>query len=297
MAKSKKDVGNDRQRVTRLAGAAAHQGALHPRSLSRRNLEEQLNRLLGEFSQPERSIDTARIREILLKLDADIRSGYEVFQNNDYRWILERLTRIYGQGLTSQRQDPFTATAADYAQVIETLSHVYPKQDYSEAMGQLFCYMSRLFRTQERSWKAVYTHILSIPESVEAKRVLNRAFFLEIQSWAEAGVENLFSIRQDLSDKLSELRTKIDRMDRRIATIAGEPSVRQETGSAAHGRNVIDFAMARKRRLIQSLERRRNALDEEKVDTESVFGLIESDIREFEEKLRITRRAYFLRAV
>jgi hypothetical protein len=234
---------------------------------------------------------------MLSALSHCIRSESSDFASSDYRWIIERLTGIYSQGFGQQAQEAFTTTATAYAQVIETISREYPGHDYSEAVGQLFCYMSRLFRTRKNGWKTVYEHILSIPDSVEAKQLLNRAFFLEIQEWAEAGVENLFSIRRDLYEKIGDLATKIERLDRQIGQIERGSRLAERTNPASTGANVLDLTKARNERLIEPLRRRRHRLLEEKKDEEAIVGLIESDIREFEDKLRATRRAYFIRPV
>jgi len=276
-------------------GSSSERGL--PRRQSRQILEGHLDRILAQLALPEAAIDTGRLREMLLELSTDIQARSSAFQSHDYRWILERLTGIYAQGIARQTPEPFTPTAAAYAQVIETISREYPGQDYSEAIGQLFFYMSRLFRTQENSWKAVYKHILSIPDSVEAKQLLNRAFFVEIQEWAEAGVENLFSIRRDLVKKISGLEVRLKGLDRRIFKISGEVNQRRQASIAATSSNIIDLAQAREARLIASLKEIRQGLEEEKQREESIVRLIESDIREFEEKLRNTRRAYFVRPV
>jgi predicted nucleic acid-binding Zn-ribbon protein len=157
--------------------------------------------------------------------------------------------------------------------------------------------MSRLFRAQDQSWKLVYEHLLSIPDSVEAKRLLNRAFFAEIQDWAEAGVDNLFSIRKDLYAKIDQLEAKIERLERRIERGSEDLNQRGPTSTDINYSNVIDLAKARAKRLIMALKHRRQGLIDEKENEKSIIDFIESDIQEFEEKLRNTRRAYFLRAV
>lgn len=234
---------------------------------------------------------------MLLALSEDIRSGSALFASNDYRWVLTRLTEIYAQGFGQPKRDTFANTAADYAHVIEIISREYPGHDYSEAIGQLFCYMSRLFRTRKNGWKAVYEHILSIPDSVEAKQLLNRAFFVEIQEWAEAGVENLFSIRKDLYEKIAEIGTKIEALDRRIEQLESGRIPENQTNPSAARSNVVDLAAARRERNILNLEQKRRKLLADRENEEVIVGLIESDIREFEDKLRATRRAYFIRSV
>ena len=255
-----------------------------------------MNRLGSLLSQPDAAIDSSKIEDMLLMLSADIRSRSSELESVDYRWIVERLTRIYARGFGQRSGEVFTTTADSYAHLIETISRAYPGYDYSEAVGQLFCYMSRLFRTRKIGWKAVYEHILSIPDAVEAKQALNRAFFVEIQEWAEAGVENLFSIRRDLHEKVDSIETKIRMLDRRIEAVAGG-RVPVGDNRKKQGSNVIDLAQARRKRIVEALLRKRRRLVDEKSEEETIAALIESDIREFEEKLRNTRRAYFIRSV
>ena len=264
---------------------------------TRKILETRLDQLGAQLSGPDAAADAGRISRMLLALSEDIRSGSPLFTSNDYRWVLTRLTEIYAQGFGQLKRDAFANSAADYAHVIETISREYPGHDYSEAIGQLFCYMSRLFRTRKNGWKAVYEHILSIPDSVEAKQLLNRAFFVEIQEWAEAGVENLFSIRKDLYEKIAEIGTKIEALDRQIEQLEREQTPVNQKSPSAAASNVVNLAAARKERHILQLEQKRRKLVVDKEDEEVIVGLIESDIREFEDKLRATRRAYFIRSV
>jgi hypothetical protein len=287
------ELGSSLLASARIPPEEAEQG----RRRSLQALEANLNRLRAGLSRAEVMSETDRIRDLLAELAVEIQLASSLLQSSDYRWILERLTRIYARGLRRQTWKPFAFTAAAYAQVVETISRAYPSQDYSEAVGQLFCYMSRLFRTREHGWKAVYERILSIPDSVEAKQLLYRAFFVEIQEWAEAGVENLFEIRSDLYQRIAEIGAEIERLDCRIAAISDPSSNRDPGATAVRESNVLDLAQARGRRQITSLSQRRRELIDDKDDEESILALIESDILEFEEKLWNTRRAFFVRAV
>ncbi len=232
---------------------------------------------------------------MLLALSADIRSRADVFHGSDYHWVLRQLTAIYARGLRRRTQDPYTTTAAAYAQVIETITHACPGQDYCEAVGQLVGYMVLLFQTRENSWRLVFEHILSIPDAVEAKQLLDRAFLVEIREWAEAGVENLFSIRADLYEKIGGLQVRIEGIEGQIRMLERELGARRRR--AAVRSNVIDLERVRTERLRASLLHARRVLEEEKRTEESIVALIESDIREFEDKLRKTARAYYLRSV
>ncbi len=283
-------------RIPNLPSLRKDRGSGHLSGQSGSLIEERLNRLGSQLSGPDTAIDSGEIEDTLLLLAADIRSGSSELTSGDYRWIVERLTKIYAQGFGQRAGDAFTTTADSYAHLIETISRAYPGYDYSEAVGQLFCYMSHLFRTRKNGWKAVYEHILSIPDAVEAKQALNRAFFVEIQDWAEAGVENLFSIRKDLCEKIGAIEAKIRMLDRRIEAISGGRQPGQGS-TRSEGSNIVDFAEARRRRVLEPLQRRQQRLVEEKKDEETIVALIESDIREFEEKLRTTRRAYFIHTV
>jgi len=259
---------------------------------------ERVNRLGTQLSRPDAVIGSGEIEDTLLLLSAEIRCGRSELASSDYRWIIERVTDIYAQGFGQGAGDVFTTTADSYANLIETISRAYPGYDYSEAVGQLFCYMSRLFRTRKTGWKAVYEHILSIPDAVEAKQLLNRAYFAEIQEWAEAGVENLFAIRKDLYEKIDRIEVKIGGLDRRIEKIAGpRDDLPAEARSAPPGSNIVDLTQARRKRLIETLRLKRRRLADVRENEETILGLIESDIQEFENKLRATRRAYFIRPV
>ncbi len=46
-------------------------------------------------------------------------------------------------------------------------------------MGQLLAYMEQLFANRKSDWKTIYEHIISMPESVEAKRLIKAARFEE----------------------------------------------------------------------------------------------------------------------
>jgi len=264
---------------------------------SREILAGHLDRLLIQLDRPEAAVDTTSARETLMDLSADIVSRTSIFRNSDYRWLLDRLTGVYGQGFGRRVQEPLVATAAAYGQVIETISNACPDQDYREAVGQLFCYMSRLFRNREDSWKLVYRHILAIPDAVAAKQLLNRALFVEIREWAEAGVDNLFSIRRDLYERIAAQTTRIEDLDRRILDLTRGLRHHRRATAASAGSNVIDLQEVRDKRLITTLEHERRGLMEDREGEKAVVALVESDIREFEEMLRSTRRAYFVRTV
>ena len=60
---------------------------------------------------------------------------------------------------------------------------------------------------------------------------------------------------------------------------------------------MIDLQEVRDKRLITTLEHERRGLMEDREGEKAVVALVESDIREFEEMLRSTRRAYFVRTV
>jgi hypothetical protein len=280
----------------RLRERAPPPGGRQPGSY-RSILAERLDRLGEQLSEPEASIDAGRVRKLLLALSEDIRARSSNLAGSDYRLVVERLTEIYARGFGRRAKNVLTTTAEDYASLIQTISREYPDHDYSEALGHLFCYMSRLFRTRKREWKTIYDHILSIPDSVEAKQLLNRAFFLEIQEWADAGVENLFSIRRDLYEKIGTLAAKLDQLDRDIERIRGGSHSPGSSCAATRGPNVVDLARAREERLVDPLLRKRQRLLAERRGEEEIVGLIESDILEFEDKLRATRRAYFIRSV
>ncbi|MEA3275896.1 MAG: hypothetical protein U9Q81_11510 [Pseudomonadota bacterium] len=263
---------------------------------SRQVLQTYLDYFGAQLSRNSASRDIGLLQEMLLEVAHIVRSGTADILTDDYENILERLVAIYARGLNQRGQNAFMITAADYADVIEAISQEYPAYDYSEAVGQLLWYMSRLFGRRKSSWKTVYEHILSMPDSVAAKQLLMQAYFLEINEWVESGVDNLFEIRSDLYAKKAALLKEETTISREIEKMEQALKARQGKGTA-RDRNVVDLGEKRKERTIETLRREMQEIISEKEGKETMIAMIESDIRQFEDKLKEAKRAYFIRLV
>ena len=215
----------------------------------------------------------------------------------DHAGFLRHLSAIYAQGYEQRDNIAFAATAVGYAAVVETISRRYPELDYREPLGQLLELMTRLFAARDNRWKVVYKHLRSIPDSVEAKQTLTRVCSADIREWFDAGVQNLFSLRDDLAAKIRALGAKARRVEREIGVLQRTlAAIRASLDPASTGK-VVGLAAKVKQRQIAEMQIKLEEVLAEKEGGESTLHLIESDIREFEGRLREARRIYYLRAV
>lgn len=263
---------------------------------SRAVLEDYLTVLSTELSETNGFVDVGRVQEMLLEISSFLRAEGAGIGGDDYRRTLDRLTEIYARGIPQTASQGFKLTAAGYAGVIETVSRAYPGYDYGEAVGQLLCYMMRLFKAGNGGWKTVFQHVLAMPDTVKAKQWLGQTYFWEVQEWAEAGVDNLFSIRREICERIAGVAAKETEIGREIEKMERDLRADRQK-KAGTGANVIDLAQKRGARALESLRRNRQGLVEEKAANELLVGLIDDDIREFEDKLRDMRRAYYVRLI
>ena len=229
-------------------------------------------------------------QEMLLELACMVRDG-GVITHEEYPQLLDRLIALYARGVGGQQCDALTHTAADYADLIEAASVAYPAYDYSTAVGQLLSYMGQLYHTRRGSWKMVYDHIASMPESVEAVRYLHGAFFSEVRQWTEEGAANLFAIRRDHLQLIETLTQALGELGVSVATL------RQRLPAAIGGQRVVQIGDLRQQRTLKELMQRQQTLQQELEGKRGLLRLIEQNIDEFEEKLRVMHRNYSLRLV
>jgi DNA repair exonuclease SbcCD ATPase subunit len=238
----------------------------------------------------EATPNISQIQEMLLELSCLIRSCTS-FQAHDYADFLERLTSLYARGVAQGRINALTQTAADYADVIEAASRVYPNFDYSAALGQLLCYMGQLYNTRQGSWETIYDHISAMPESVAAVRYLNDTFFSEIRQWADEGVGNLFEIRRDNQQAADELGLAKQRLSARLRLL------RQRRLAPRKTPQVIPLSEARTIREIQECEAELEQIESDLGEKQQLLELIDQNIDEFEAKLKGVRRNYAVKLV
>ncbi|MEJ1298205.1 MAG: hypothetical protein RPU64_06965 [Candidatus Sedimenticola sp. (ex Thyasira tokunagai)] len=281
-----------------LSKAFARNGSCVTPQKSRQILADYLAYLERELSVENVLINVGQVQEMLLEVSCIIRSGRANIAPQEYRIILKRLTAIYAEGFIAHgTKDAFSITAVDYADVIEAISGAFPDFDYSEAVGQLLYYMNRLFTLRKSGWMTVYEHIISMPDSIKAIQLLKEEYFLEIQKWAEEGVDNLFQIRKDLAQRMDTLDQEVAEIGIKIKRIEDRLESRRYSSKSRRGAVIFDLAAEREKKEINLLIDERDQRRDESEGKEQIIELIESNIREFEIKLKETRRAYFVRLV
>jgi hypothetical protein len=232
-----------------------------------------------------------RLRELAVLIESET---VEISLLDSVR-ALRRLTQLFGSGCVARKGEAFTSTAAGYAAVVVALSRRTPALDLSEAIGQLLELMIRLFQEERASWAAVYRHLRSIPDTVDAKQQLKRVCAADIREWFDAGVQNLFGLRADLEKKIKRLEEAADTLAREIQS--EEAAINAATTKASGNGNLVVLADWLQGRQLAELRHKRQAIIDETADKADTVALINADIREFEQRLGEARRAYLLRLV
>jgi hypothetical protein len=284
---------NRRQPAARIE-TTARPSRVRP-SKTARALDDRLRSLARELCPGDVLADTRRPEDRLRELVGVIESETTEITMRDSARILQSLTRLYRNACRGREDEQFTATAASYAAVISALSRRFSGLDFDEAVGQLLKLMIRLFKSEDAGWVTVYRQLRSIPDSVRAKQQLQRVCSADIREWFDAGVKNLFSLRDELRERTGKLQEDADAIARKIQ--AGESELAAvRTHSAGDSRVVVLADRVKARQIAVLREKRQSILDEKagKVDT---VALIQADIREFERRLGDARRAYLVRPV
>lgn len=250
-----------------------------------------------ELSPHKGSADIGRTQRTLDKMARVIQSESDTIGAQDYERFLRRLSGIFSQGCTQRDNDAFPDTAASYAAVVKALSGKYNDLDYHRAIGQLLEFMIRLFKARNASWISVYKHLRSIPDSVPAKQKLEAVCSSDIHEWFDAGVQNLFSLQDDLHERIDELAAEADKVAGKIRAIQDEIDGLFGTFRSAGFANVVPLEAKTKERKLTELQDQMQQILDEQEGKSSTAELIESDIHEFEEKLRSAKRAYFVQLV
>jgi hypothetical protein len=262
----------------------------------RRVLDDCLGHLDEQLRGQGASTDRRSARQTLRELADLIASGRLGLARVDYESLLVRLAAIFATGFSPASQGALVFTAPTYAGVIAAISRACPNCDYEASLGQLLTYMARLFLDRRSGWKAIYRSIQAISDGVAAKQRLDDGEFARIQEWIESGAANLFPIQRDLGRAIGRLGEKVAAIDAQIASHAAALDLasrqRRTDGSL---RNVVSLDTWRQGREIAELERQRLDLLDQIEAKQGIQDLIDADIRELEDCLRATRRAYFIR--
>ncbi len=286
-----------KQHRTDLLGLAAGEGAFLSPQQSQQILEGHLQYLEEELTLHNAAVDLGQVQETLLEVSAIIRHQRSERPEAEYGTILGRLTRLYARGIGGEASDAFARSAADYADVIEAISWTCSSCEYSQAIGQLLHFMGQLFDSRKESWMTVYEHILSMPDSAAIQPLLERECFSEVKQWVDEGVGNLFKIRGDLAARLQKLEQELALLEQDMQELEEQIAAELEAEKTAAGAPVIQLDTRKRQKELLGWQGKWRRLVTAWEDERYVLDLIESNILEFDTKLKQLRRAYSLRLV
>ncbi|MCU0834323.1 MAG: hypothetical protein MUC77_07790 [Chromatiaceae bacterium] len=247
--------------------------------------------LAGALAAPADSAAAERLHRELRERTIPIRGDRVVAAAPDYARLLARLTALFAPGCEQREDLSYAFAAPAYAALIEAMSTARPGLDYRAALGQLLELMAQLFGARQPLWKLVYRHLRAVPASVGAKQTLRQVCAADIREWYDAGVQNLFQLQTDLSERIAELGRSARALERRAARATRALERLREPCN----NRVVSLQARLRERELADLRTRREALLAEQAGRADTLALIESDIREFEGLLRSARRAYYLR--
>jgi len=210
--------------------------------------------------------------------------------------LISQVTALYGR---EDRNDDsnLASRAAGYASLIAAISRKRPDLDYRTPIGQMLESMIRLFYGRNNGWKLVYKHLRAIPDSVEAKRPLRAVCLADIREWFDAGVQDLFSLQREIEETIQQLSRNIANVESEIAQKKlSLDKLRRRSDTVSAG-SILALDQRVVAREITALKRAKSRTLEERERRLRTLRLIESDIREFERRLQVVRRVYFVRAV
>jgi hypothetical protein len=241
--------------------------------------------------------DIGQARKTLAEIAGLIRSPQAPSGSMDYQCVLRCLIGLVGELLARQNPDPLPLTSADYAAVVEMISRRYPALDYRETVAQLLEMMGRLFRAGNRGWRILNRHLHAIAPAVGVDRALAGLFVADIHEWFYAGIQDLFEYRGRVEGERDDLDRQAAGIDAEIHDEQAALTDLTRGVGAERGATVTLFDKKRRERALAGLGRRRRDLYEERDAKTRILSLIETDIRDFQDRLLQARRALLLRAV
>jgi hypothetical protein len=236
-------------------------------------------------------VDIGLLQEMLMEISLLLRSGKGLFREDGYLRMLDRLTAIYAKGLRVENGLAFAHTAANFADILESLSQQFQDYDYSHSVSVLLHYMDKLFNAREESWLQVYEHLLNMPDTIHIMQQLRLEHIDVINTWIEEGVDNLFTLREEQLDMIDIQGEAVHDLDHQIMT-----RLSQLDKSPLHER-VVDIGRARQLREIDRLTRQREQLVSDRQSKREIADLLETNIQEFSDRLAKMRRSTLLKLV
>lgn len=240
------------------------------------------------------SVDVDLLQEMLLEISLLLRSGKSQLHDDGYLRLLDRLTAIYAKGLVVADDRAFARTAANFADILESVSQCYQDYDYSQSVCLLLHYMDKLFNYREESWIEVLEHLLSMPDSIHIMQQLRVRHLEEIQDWVEEGVDNLFTIRQEQLELIANLDRTLEALDSEI--LDSHRSLYFKRREAMQ-RGILELSHERERRNIELLHARCHALYAEREAKLEIIELLDINIKEFADRLTKMRRSTLMKLV
>jgi hypothetical protein len=254
-------------------------------------LKQYFDYLENSLSKPAES-DIALLQEMLLEISDLLRSGKSQLEEDGYLRLLNRLTSIYAKGLQSENDWAFAQTAANFADILQSISQTYQDYDYSHSVGLLLHYMDRLFNYEEESWLEVFEHLRSMPDSIGIMQELKDQYLHEIQNWVEEGVDNLFTIRNEQVEILANLDQAMMQLDKEISN--REMSLLQQVHSARQNK-VVEMRHQLERREIYRLRGESGEMMKERESKLEIINLLDVNIQEFADRITDIRRRAIMR--
>jgi hypothetical protein len=239
-------------------------------------------------------VDVILLQEMLLEISELLRSGKSPLQEDGYLRLLDRLTAIYTKGLRAENDRAFACTAANFADILESVSQSFQDYDYSQSVSLLLHYMDKLFNYREESWIEVLEHLLCMPDSIRVMQQLRARYLDEIQCWVEEGVDNLFTIRNEQLELIAGLEQTLKLLDDEIVT---RHRVLLDERSRSRRQGIYRLEHERERREILRLHDRCRTLYRERESKLELIDLLDLNIEEFAERLSVMKRSTLMKLV
>jgi hypothetical protein len=237
--------------------------------------------------------DIYQLRAMLLEIYQLLRSAKSQLREDGYLRLLDRLTAIYAKGLRVENDRAYAVTAADFAQILKSISQDFQDYDYHPSVSLLLHYMDKLFKTREASWLEVYEHLLSMPDSIHFMHRLKTEHLNDISCWIEEGVDNLYTLLDEQREVIEIQDQAIGELEQRLGRL--QARLRRIRNPALS--SVIEIETARQRQEIRALDKQRGRLLKERCAKLGIAELLETNIREFSDRLANIHRSTLLKLV
>jgi hypothetical protein len=257
-------------------------------------IKQYFDHLEDTLSDPHGTVDINQLQEMLLDLSLFLRSGKSEIRADGYLRLLNRLTDIYAKGLKVKDDRAFARTAANYADILESVSQNFQDYDYSQSISLLLHYMDKLFNYREESWLEVYEHLLCMPDTIHVLQQLKIDHLDEIKCWIEEGVDNLYTLWDEQLELIEIQNQALQDLEIEITTL--QEQVRQANARNALS-NLIDLDSVRIKRELSKLQSKHEELTAQRESKREIVGLLEANIAEFADRLAQMRRSSLLHLV